>query len=103
MIGEPRESGPQHVWRPVPALERRTPAPEARLPRTPADAGPVRVRGGDQVAREDGGHDVRREAGEHELQVRVVDTAGKPQDEALANAFPNGSSGLHTLKVSVQG
>lgn len=38
--------------------------------------------------------------GEHELQVRVVDAAGKPQDEALANAFPNGSSGLHTIKVT---
>jgi DMSO/TMAO reductase YedYZ molybdopterin-dependent catalytic subunit len=39
-------------------------------------------------------------SGEHELQVRVVDAAGKPQDEALANAFPNGSSGLHTIKVT---
>ncbi len=39
-------------------------------------------------------------AGEHELQARVVDTAGKVQDEALANAFPDGSSGLHTIKVT---
>lgn len=38
--------------------------------------------------------------GEHELQARVVDLAGKVQDEALANAFPNGSSGLHTIKVT---
>jgi DMSO/TMAO reductase YedYZ molybdopterin-dependent catalytic subunit len=41
--------------------------------------------------------------GDHELQARVVDAAGKPQDEALANAFPDGSSGLHTIKVSVTG
>lgn len=41
--------------------------------------------------------------GDHELQSRVVDVAGKPQDEALANAFPDGSSGLHTIKVSVEG
>ncbi len=41
--------------------------------------------------------------GEHELQARVVDTAGKVQDEALANAFPDGSSGLHTIKVTVTG
>lgn len=38
--------------------------------------------------------------GEHELQARVVDLAGKPQDEALANAFPDGASGLHTIKVT---
>ncbi|MGV8850728.1 MAG: molybdopterin-dependent oxidoreductase [Propionibacteriaceae bacterium] len=41
--------------------------------------------------------------GDHELQARVVDAAGKPQDEALANPFPDGSSGLHTIKVSVAG
>jgi DMSO/TMAO reductase YedYZ molybdopterin-dependent catalytic subunit len=39
--------------------------------------------------------------GDHELQVRVVDAAGKSQDEAVADVFPNGASGLHTIKVSV--
>jgi len=39
--------------------------------------------------------------GDHELQVRVVDAAGKAQDESVANAFPNGASGLHTIHVVV--
>lgn len=40
-------------------------------------------------------------AGEHELQVRVVDAAGTPQDEAIVPPFPSGSSGLHTVTVVV--
>ena len=39
--------------------------------------------------------------GDHELQVRVVDAAGKAQDEATADPFPNGASGLHTIQVTV--
>jgi len=39
--------------------------------------------------------------GNHELQVRVIDAAGKAQDEATADPFPNGASGLHTIQVTV--
>jgi DMSO/TMAO reductase YedYZ molybdopterin-dependent catalytic subunit len=39
--------------------------------------------------------------GEHELQVRVIDSSGKAQDETVANAFPNGASGLHAIRVTV--
>ncbi len=39
--------------------------------------------------------------GEHELQVRVVDATGRPQDEAVVDSFPNGASGLHTIRVQV--
>jgi hypothetical protein len=39
--------------------------------------------------------------GEHELQVRVIDSSRKAQDEAVADAFPNGASGLHTIRLSV--
>jgi DMSO/TMAO reductase YedYZ molybdopterin-dependent catalytic subunit len=39
--------------------------------------------------------------GDHELQVRVVDAAGKAQDESVADVFPNGASGLHTIHVVV--
>jgi hypothetical protein len=39
--------------------------------------------------------------GDHDLQVRVIDAAGKAQDEAVADPFPNGSSGLHTIHVTV--
>ena len=39
--------------------------------------------------------------GHHELQVRVVDEAGKPQDEVVADPIPNGASGLHTITVDV--
>jgi DMSO/TMAO reductase YedYZ molybdopterin-dependent catalytic subunit len=42
-------------------------------------------------------------SGDHELQVRVVDAAGKAQDESVADVFPNGASGLHTIKVVVGG
>lgn len=37
--------------------------------------------------------------GDHELQVRVVDEAGKAQDETVVDPFPNGASGLHTIHV----
>jgi hypothetical protein len=37
--------------------------------------------------------------GDHELQVRVVDAAGKAQDETVADVFANGASGLHTIQV----
>jgi len=39
--------------------------------------------------------------GEHELQVRVVDAAGKAQDESIADPVPNGASGLHTISIVV--
>ena len=39
--------------------------------------------------------------GDHELQVRVVDAHGTPQDEAVVGPFPNGASGLHTIHVQV--
>jgi DMSO/TMAO reductase YedYZ molybdopterin-dependent catalytic subunit len=39
--------------------------------------------------------------GDHELQVRVVDAAGKAQDESVVDVFPNGASGLHTIHVVV--
>ena len=39
--------------------------------------------------------------GVHELQVRVVDANGTPQVEAVVDPFPNGASGLHTVKVQV--
>ncbi|HSN11099.1 MAG TPA: molybdopterin-dependent oxidoreductase [Propionibacteriaceae bacterium] len=39
--------------------------------------------------------------GDHELQVRVVDANGTPQVEAVVDPFPNGASGLHTVKVQV--
>ena len=39
--------------------------------------------------------------GTHELQVRVIDTTGKAQDEAVVDPFPNGASGLHTVQVVV--
>ena len=37
--------------------------------------------------------------GDHELQVRVIDAAGKAQDETPADPFPNGASGLDTIHV----
>ena len=40
-------------------------------------------------------------SGDHELQVRVIDSAGKAQDETTADPFPNGASGLHTIHVVV--
>jgi DMSO/TMAO reductase YedYZ molybdopterin-dependent catalytic subunit len=72
----------------------------------------VRVDGGawaDATLGPDGGIEYWRQwlwswdaaSGDHELQVRVVDAAGKVQDEAVADSFPNGSSGLHTIRVSV--
>lgn len=39
--------------------------------------------------------------GNHQLQVRVVDAAGKPQEEAVVGPIPNGASGLHTVTVTV--
>ena len=39
--------------------------------------------------------------GDHELQVRVIDLQGKPQDETVAVPAPDGSSGLHTIRVAV--
>lgn len=39
--------------------------------------------------------------GTHELQVRVIDTAGKAQDQTVVDPFPNGASGLHTIQVVV--
>lgn len=40
--------------------------------------------------------------GEHQLQVRVVDAAGRPQDQTDRPPFPDGASGLHTIKVTVR-
>src|SRR5674476_945967 len=62
--------------------ERRTAAPGARLPRTAADAGSLRVRGGNEVAGEDGGHHVRREAG-------VLDGAGLVRPRAHQAELPD--------------
>ncbi len=39
--------------------------------------------------------------GDHHLQVRVVDVAGKAQEESVVGPFPNGASGLHTVAVAV--
>lgn len=39
--------------------------------------------------------------GSHELQVRVIDQDGRPQDETPASPAPNGASGLHTISVEV--
>ena len=39
--------------------------------------------------------------GRHELQVRVIDEKGKPQDQTVASPVPNGASGLHTITVDV--
>jgi DMSO/TMAO reductase YedYZ molybdopterin-dependent catalytic subunit len=38
-------------------------------------------------------------AGTHRIRVRAVDAGGKPQDEAAADPFPSGATGLHTITV----
>ncbi len=39
--------------------------------------------------------------GSHKLQVRVVDEAGKPQDQTVTGPVPNGASGLDTVSIGV--
>ncbi len=39
--------------------------------------------------------------GGHELQVRVIDADGKPQDQTVTGPVPNGATGLDTVNVSV--
>lgn len=41
-------------------------------------------------------------AGPHRLRVRAYDASGKAQDEALADPFPSGASGLHTVTVQAR-
>jgi len=38
-------------------------------------------------------------AGAHRLRVRAYDSAGRPQDEAVADPFPSGATGLHSVTV----
>ncbi|MFL6162540.1 MAG: molybdopterin-dependent oxidoreductase [Jatrophihabitantaceae bacterium] len=40
-----------------------------------------------------------RGAGAHRIRVRAYDGAGRPQDEANADPFPSGATGLHTITV----
>ncbi|HET7724658.1 MAG TPA: molybdopterin-dependent oxidoreductase [Propionibacteriaceae bacterium] len=72
----------------------------------------VRVDGGpwtDAILGPDGGVEYWRQwlwtwdgtRGDHQLQVRVVDTNGRPQDDVVVDPFPNGASGLHTVKVTL--
>ncbi|PSK93782.1 DMSO/TMAO reductase YedYZ molybdopterin-dependent catalytic subunit [Murinocardiopsis flavida] len=42
------------------------------------------------------------EPGPHTLQVRAVDTSGRPQTGAAADPIPNGASGWHTVRVEVE-
>ena len=39
--------------------------------------------------------------GDHELQARVVDAEGVVQDERVVYTFPDGASGLHAIRVTV--
>jgi DMSO/TMAO reductase YedYZ molybdopterin-dependent catalytic subunit len=39
--------------------------------------------------------------GDHQLQARVLDATGRPQEEREVNSFPDGASGLHTVHVQV--
>ncbi|MBI4899920.1 MAG: molybdopterin-dependent oxidoreductase [Actinobacteria bacterium] len=39
--------------------------------------------------------------GDHQLQSRVVDATGRPQEEREVPSFPDGASGLHTVRVQV--
>ncbi len=39
--------------------------------------------------------------GDHVLQARVVDARGTPQSEQLVDSFPDGASGLHSVRVTV--
>jgi DMSO/TMAO reductase YedYZ molybdopterin-dependent catalytic subunit len=39
--------------------------------------------------------------GRHQLQVRATDNTGVPQTEALAEPFPDGATGYHTIDVNV--
>jgi DMSO/TMAO reductase YedYZ molybdopterin-dependent catalytic subunit len=39
--------------------------------------------------------------GRHQLQVRATDNTGAPQTEALADPFPDGATGYHTIDVNV--
>ena len=40
-------------------------------------------------------------AGEHRLQVRATDADGATQPEAVAEPFPDGATGWHTVVVRV--
>ena len=40
-----------------------------------------------------------RTPGPHQLRVRAYDSAGRPQDESIADPFPSGATGLHTITV----
>jgi DMSO/TMAO reductase YedYZ molybdopterin-dependent catalytic subunit len=37
--------------------------------------------------------------GPHQLRVRAYDENGRPQDESIADSFPSGATGLHTITV----
>jgi hypothetical protein len=39
--------------------------------------------------------------GRHQLQVRATDNTGAPQTDALAEPFPDGATGYHTVDVNV--
>ena len=43
-----------------------------------------------------------RTAGPHRLRVRAYDGSGRPQDESIADPFPSGATGLHTITVHAQ-
>jgi hypothetical protein len=40
-------------------------------------------------------------SGEHRLQVRATDATGEVQTEALAEPFPDGATGWHTISIQV--
>ena len=40
--------------------------------------------------------------GHHKIRVRAYDAAGNAQDQAIADPFPSGATGLHTIGVTVQ-
>ena len=43
-----------------------------------------------------------RSRGRHRIRVRAYDAAGRPQDEATADPFPSGATGLHTIEVQAR-